>query len=110
MNPDFVENIKADLDAIKRYTSKETIDELRKNFTPRNFLKASKKALVNMEPPRITIEHYFKGTKSVAPKKQLLRGGRIVMNFECSRFINFWYPHKAAEIMTKIMERMSDAA
>jgi hypothetical protein len=64
-----------------------------------------------MGTPRVTIEHYFKGLKSVAPKKQLLAGKRkdkIVMNFECSRFINFWYPHQAAEMITKILERVRD--
>jgi hypothetical protein len=111
MNPDFLENIKADLGAIRAYTSNDDMKNLEKNFTPRNFLRASKKALVNMEIPQITIEHFFKGLKSVAPKKQLLgtRKGRVVMNFECSRFINFWYPNQAAEMITKIMERVRDA-
>jgi hypothetical protein len=111
MNPDFLENIKADLDAIRSYTNKGVMKELESNFTPRNFLRSSKKALDNMGTPRVTIEHYFKGLKSVAPKKQLLAGKRkdkIVMNFECSRFINFWYPHQAAEMITKILERVRD--
>ncbi len=110
MNPDFLENIKADLDAIRTYTSREVISELEKNFTPSNFLRASKKALVNMEPPRITVEHFFKASKSVAPWKQLIKRNRkrIVMNFECSRFINFWYPHQAAEMINKILERACD--
>ncbi len=111
MNPDFLENIKADLDAIRAHTSKKDMKDLEKNFTPRNFLRYSKKALLKMEPPRVTVEHYFKGLKSIAPKKQLLAGkrnNRVIMNFECSRFINFWYPHQAAEMMTKILERVRD--
>ena len=113
MNPDFLENVRADLDAIRKYTSSGVMKELEKNFTPRNFLRASKKALVNMESPRVTIEHYFRSLKSVAPKKQILRNnskGRVVMNFECSRFINFWYPHQAADMITRIMERVKDSA
>ena len=112
MNPDFLENVKADLDAIRRYTDDEVMKELKESFTPRNFLKASKKALLNMEPPKVTIEHFFKGLKSVAPKKQLMRSRnrKIIMNFECSRFINFWYPHMAAEMITKIMERLREEA
>jgi hypothetical protein len=110
MNPDFLENIKADLDAIRAYTDKGLMRELEKNFTPRNFLRTSKNALLNMSSPRITIEHFFKGAKSIAPKEQLFRSNRkrIVLNFECGRFINFWYPHQAAEMITKIMERASE--
>ncbi len=113
MNPDFLENVKADLDAIRRYTDSDVMKDLEDNFTPGNFLRAAKKALVNMEPPRVTTEHYFKSLLSVAPKKQILsRNGRkrIVMNFECSRFINFWYPHQAAEMITKILERVKDSS
>jgi hypothetical protein len=112
MNPDFLENVKADLEAVKKHTTKADMKDLEKNFTPRNFLRYSKKALLNMDPPRVTVEHYFKGNKSIAPKKQLLarkRKDRIVMNFEGSRFINFWYPHQAAEMITKILERVREA-
>jgi len=111
MNPDFLENIKADLDAIRDYTNREVMKDLERDFTPRNFLRASKKALMNMEPPKITVEHFFRGGRSVAPRKQLLgknRKGRIVINFECSRFMNFWYPHRAAEMITKIIKDVSE--
>jgi hypothetical protein len=110
MNPDFLENIKADLDAIRAYADKDMMKELEKNFTPRNFLRTCKNALVNMGPPEITIEHFFKGARSIAPKKQLIESNkkRIVLNFECGRFINFWYPHQAAEIITKLMERVHE--
>ncbi len=110
MNPDFLENIRADLDAIRAYTSTDFMRELERDFTPRNFLRASKKALMNMDPPKVTIEHFFKGLKSVAPRKQLLGKNRrrIVMNIECSRFINFWYPNEAAEIITRILEGVRD--
>ena len=113
MNPDFLENVKADLEAIKRYTSKEDMKELEASFTPRNFLRYAKKALVSMESPKVTVEHYFTGKKSVAPKKQLLdrkRKGQIIMNFEGSRFMNFWYPHQASLMITKILERVRDEA
>jgi hypothetical protein len=111
MNPDFLENIKADLNAIKKYTSKEDMKDLEDKFTPTHFLSMSKKALMNMGPPMITVEHYFTGLKSVAPKKQLIarkRKGMIIMNIEGSRFMNFWYPHQAAEMITKILERLRD--
>jgi hypothetical protein len=107
MNPGFLENIRADLDAIRAYTGSDVMKRLEGDFTPASFLKAARKALMNMEPPRVTIEHFFRGAKSVAPKKQLLarnRAGRVVINFECSRFINFWYPHQAADIITKTLE------
>jgi hypothetical protein len=111
MNPDFLDNIKADLDAMRPYVTKDDMKALEEDFTPRNFLSLAKKALMKMEPPRITVEHYFKALKSVAPKKQLLvgRNRRIVMNLECCRFINFWYPHMAAEMIVKILERAKDA-
>ena len=111
MSPEFLEGIKADLDAIRAYTDKDVMKELEKNFTPTNFLRASKKALMNMETPRVTVEHFFRGLKSVAPLKQLINSGRkrIVINIECSRFINFWYPHQAAEMISKILERLSDS-
>jgi hypothetical protein len=110
MNPDFLENVKADLDAIRAYTSSDFMKELESDFTPRNFLRASKRALMNMDPPRVTVEHFFKGLKSVAPKKQLLgkRKGRVVMNIECSRFINFWCPNDAADIIIRILKGVRD--
>ncbi len=112
MNPEFLEGIKADLNAIRAYTDRKVMKELEDNFTPSSFLRASKKALMNMETPRITVEHFFKGLKSVAPHKQLINNKsrkRIVINIECSRFINFWYPHQAAEMITRILERVRDS-
>ncbi len=111
MNPDFLENVKADLEAMKKYVTRKDMDSLQENFTPRNFLMTCKKALVSMETPRVTVEHYFRASKSIAPKKQLLspkKKGRIVMNLECSRFINFWHPHTAAEMIVKILERVRE--
>lgn len=111
MNPDFLENVKADLNAIRAYTGRDVMKELESDFTPRNFLKAARKALMNMEPPRITVEHFFRASRSVAPWKQLLarrRKGRIVINFECSRFINFWHPHQAADMITDIIKNVRE--
>ncbi len=113
MNPDFLENIKADLEAIRACTDKDVMMELERDFTPRNFLQASKKALLNMEPPKVTVEHFFKCMKSVAPKKQLMGRrkhpkGRTVMNIECSRFISFWYPNEAADMIVRILEMVHE--
>jgi hypothetical protein len=111
LNPDFLDNVKADIDTVRSHTDKKDMEDLEKNFTPRNFLRVSRKALVNMGHPMVTIEHYFKAKKSVGPKKQLLaqkRNRRVVLNFECSRFINFWYPHTAAAMIVKIMERVCE--
>jgi hypothetical protein len=111
MNPNFLENMKADLDAIRAYTDKDVMKRLEGDFTPASFLRAARKALMNMEPPRVTIEHFFRGARSVAPKKQLLarkRKGMVVINFECSRFINFWYPNQAAEMITGIISNVRE--
>lgn len=109
MSMDFLENIKSDLAAIGSYAGKEVVEELKGDFSPKNFLRAAKKALVNIEPPRITVEHFFKGTKSYGPQKNLFpTEGRTVINFECTRFINFWYPHKAAEMITDIISMVRD--
>ncbi len=107
---DFLDNIKKDLDVINNYAGKEVVSELKKDFTPKNFLKASKKALMKIEPPRITVEHFFKGMKSWGPRDNLFPlEGRTVMNLECTRFINFWYPHKAAEMITDILEQVKES-
>jgi hypothetical protein len=107
---DFLDNIKRDLDVIKKNVEPDVIENLKSDFTPRNFLRASKKALMKIEPPRITVEHFFKGMKSWGPRDNLFPlEGRTVMNFECTRFINFWYPHKAAEMITDIIEKVKES-
>ncbi len=107
---EFLENMKKDLEGLKRYCEESEIDILKENFTTANFLSLTKKALQRCEPPRVTVEHFFKGSKSIGPKKQLFPSDRIVLNFEPTTFLTFWHPHKGSEIMaeiiTKILERL----
>ncbi len=106
---DFLENVKSDLAAMEKHIGRDEVSELKKDFSVKNFLKACKKALINIEPPRITVEHFFSGSRSWGPRENLFPlEGRTVINLECTRFINFWYPHKAAEMITDIMEGLRD--
>jgi hypothetical protein len=103
--------MKNDLSAVERYMGNDAIEDLKKDFSPKNFMRLCKTALLKVEQPRITVEHFFKGAKSGGPKKNLFpTEGRTVANFECTRFINFWYPHKASEMIADILEGVREAA
>jgi len=101
---EYVEHFVNDTKVMKKYCPVHVFRKLQESFTPRNFLYACKKALENVETPRITVEHIFKGSKSIGPRKQLLSKKRKVINIESMAFMNFWYPHKAAEMIVDIIE------
>ena len=103
---DFMENLAGDLKVMEKYCPKDVLKKLKENFTPRNFLYACKKTLENVEPPRVTVEHVFKGKKSIGPKKQVISSRRTVINVESTAFMNYWYPHKTAEIITDIIRKL----
>ncbi len=106
---DHAYNIHADMEVIRKLCPKDVFEKLSENFSPRNFLYACKKALENADTPRVTVEHVFKGLRSIGPKKQLLSKRRKVINVESTAFLNFWYPHKAAEMITDVVERIRNS-
>jgi hypothetical protein len=108
MDIEFLNHLKKDLKAINKYAGKDVIKKLKENFTPNNFLVATKKALKKAEHPRITVEEIFKGTKSLGPQKQLSPENKIILQFEPTSFLNFRYPHKASEIITEIMDKVRE--
>jgi hypothetical protein len=105
---DFEDNLAADIKAMEKYCPKPVFKKLMDDFTPENFLYACKKALEKIETPRATVEHVFHGLKSIGPRKQLFPSKRKVLNIESTAFMNFWYPHKTAEIITDIIERVKN--
>ena len=105
---DFEDNLAADIRVMERYAPKPVFKKLMDDFTPENFLLATRKALENIETPRATVEHVFKGLKSIGPRKQLFPSKRRVLNIESTAFMNFWYPHKAAEMINDIIERVKN--
>jgi hypothetical protein len=104
---DFQRNFKKDLEMIKKYASKSFKKRLENRFDLKNFLMASKNAMNNCGLPRITFERIFKNELSHAPKKKLYLGtDKIIIEIECNQFINYWYPQVAADIITKIIEKV----
>jgi len=100
-------SIEKDLEKIETYASKYYVEKLKDNFTPQNFLEACRSALDNSPTPQITIENVFDGSLAHGPNRKLFPAkGRIVLEAEPSRFLNFWYPKVTAEIIKDVLDRL----
>jgi len=93
-----------DMNIIKKYASKGVCRKLEKEFSEKNFLSALKSALRQRVLPCITIESIFKGQKALRMKKPMFRKGNIVMEVETTRFLSYWYPKIASEIVMGILK------
>jgi len=105
MNLDFKQDLKKDLKVIRKFADERYIKRLEKNFTPKNFILVVRSALNNVGPPKIMMEQIFKGTLSYGPR-QMLDSSKIVLQIEPSRFMNFWYPKVAADIIKEIVTKL----
>lgn len=103
INIEFRTNIKKDLALIKQLVKKKTLEKLEHDFSPQNFLEASREAIEKAGKPMITVEKVFQGKLALGPKKQLSSGKRFIQ-FEPTSFIMSWYPHKTAEIISEIIK------
>ena len=106
---DFLINIKKDLRVIKRYANKRLKERLDDDFSPQNFLLATRSALEKIGNPKITVEHVFKSSLAKGPKKQLFPASdKIIIQFEPTTFLNFWYPNEASDMIIETINRVTE--
>jgi hypothetical protein len=106
---DFLDNLKKDLNVINRYAKKRLVKRLAEDFSPQNFLLATRSVLENIGKPRITVEHVFKGSLAVGAKKQLFPSkDKIIIQFEPTTFLNFWYPSEASDMIIEVINRVTE--
>ncbi len=106
---DFLTNIKKDLRIIKRYAKKRLKERLDDDFSPQNFLLATRSVLEKIGNPKITVEHVFKGSLATGPKRQLFPArNKIIIQFEPTDFLNSWYPNEASDMIIEIINRVTE--
>ena len=105
MNLEFKQDLKKDLEVVKKFAEEHYLKRLEKHFTPKNFIFAVKNALKNIGPPKVTVERAFKGSLSFGPKR-MLESSKTVIQIEPTRFMNFWYPKVAADIIKEIVVKL----
>jgi hypothetical protein len=109
MKADFLSNMKEDLKVIRRHAKKRLMDRLDDDFSAQNFLLATRSALENIGQPRITVEHVFRGTLAIGTRKQLFPArDKIIIQFEPTTFLNFWYPDEASNMIIEIINRVTE--
>lgn len=106
---DFLTNIKKDMKVIRKYSKKRLIERLDDDFSPQNFLLATRSALEKIGYPKITVEHVFKGSLATGPKTQLFpTKDKIIIQFEPTTFLNSWYPEEASNMIIEIVNRVTE--
>jgi len=100
------ENMRNDLNVIKKYASKRLFARLERNFTKTNFILTSKNAMKNMPTPHITVESIYSGRLCLGPKRHLLGMNKVVLVIECNKFINYWHPDIAAQIIVDMVRKI----
>lgn len=110
LESDFKTNMKKDMQAIRKYAGKKFNSRLKNDFSPQNFLLATRSALEHIDHPRITVEHVFSGKLAMGTKNQLFPSDkkRIVIQFEPTTFLNSWYPEAAANMIIEIINRVAE--
>jgi len=105
INESYSEEFGKDMDKIKRYADKDIVDRLDNDFSPQIFLDGVSSALSNMGPPKITVEEVFSGKFALGPKNELFPNkGKIILEIEPNRFLNFWHPKITANIIKELIE------
>lgn len=98
-----------DISKIEIFAAPKCCKYLKEEFTPQNFLRAVKSVVDNAPIPQVTMEYAFDGSLAHGPRNKLLPlGKKIVIEVESSRFLNFWYPEVAADIISDIVKRIND--
>lgn len=101
---EYKENILNDMKVIEKYADKKVVRKLKEEFNEKNFLEGIRSALRNGPDPQITVESIFKGKMAVKTKKPLFIKQNIVMEVECSSFINYWRPDVTSQIILDLLE------
>jgi hypothetical protein len=96
--------LKKDVEKIKEYADEFVVKELNNDFTPQNFMKGVESALRKLGIPEVTIEKVFSGDLALGPIRELFPNqDKIIIEVEGSRFINFWHPNIASDIIIDII-------
>lgn len=104
LKAEFRGNLEEDMDVIKKYSERGKYKKMKKDFNERNFMSAVRSAMGTKELPRITVESVFQGSKALRMKRPLFREGNVVMEIEATRFLGYWYPRKASDMLTDIVK------
>jgi hypothetical protein len=106
MKIEFKDNIIEDIKVMKKYADRKTIRKLEKEFNKRNFIAALRSALKYGEYPKITVDSVFQGQKAMRIKKPMFIKDNIVMDVECTSFLNYWYPDVASDILIDLLKNL----
>jgi hypothetical protein len=103
MKVEFKEHILSDIEVMKKHAEKNKVRKLEKNFNEKNFMTALKSVLKADVHPKITVESVFKGQKALRTKKPMFIQENVVMEAECTSFLNYWYPDVASDILIDLL-------
>ncbi|MBS3146918.1 hypothetical protein J4471_04455 [Candidatus Woesearchaeota archaeon] len=107
INGEFETHLKQDLEKIKLFATPKYYKYLNEDFNSQNFLRAVKNVIDNSPIPQVTMEYAFDGSLAYGPRHSLTNlNEKIVIEVESSRFLNFWYPEVAAEMISDIAEKI----
>ena len=107
-NMNFGENLKKDLEVVKKYADKEMYKELKEKFTPHNFIKAVDNALKKIPIPEVTIEHVAKGDLAYGPKNKIFpKHGKIIIEVEINSFMGFWHTKHTVNIIKDVLKELN---
>jgi len=98
--------IELDIEKMKKYASPVLVEDLRRNFTPQNFISATENALSRMNLPQITLESVHDGSLAHGPKRKLFPSNKIVIEVESSQFLSFWHPQIGAKILRDLIDEL----
>ena len=105
---EYKSHLMQDLEKIKIFSTPKYYKYLKEEFNPQNFLRAVKSVVENAPAPQITLEYSFDGSLALGPRKKLCPlNGKVVVEVESSRFLNFWYPEVASEMISDIIEKLN---
>ncbi|MBI4155538.1 hypothetical protein HY498_05650 [Candidatus Woesearchaeota archaeon] len=100
--------IELDIEKMKKYASPVLVEDLRRNFTPQNFIKITENALSRMGLPQITLESVHDGSLAHGPKRKLFPSEKIVIEIESTQFLSFWHPQIGSKILRDLIEELKN--
>ncbi|HLD06525.1 MAG TPA: hypothetical protein VJC16_03250 [Candidatus Nanoarchaeia archaeon] len=108
---EFRTNLLRDIQAIQLHAEQDAVERLEQEFTPQRFLDAADSALARAGKPRITVERAFHGLLATGPRQQLFpTTDKIIIQFEPTSFLSFWYPAIGAELICEIIQEVRKAS
>ena len=104
---EYKDNMNDGIKVIEKYAKKNFLSRMKKNFNEKNFIMAGRNSMNNGPEPEVTIEKIFTGKLSYGPRTELQIGNKnIVLQIELNEFLARFYPEKASEIITEIINEI----